>query len=179
VSVDDGFERIGSDPFELPVDEREAVRRLRGRLPGPVTVWTTYGEAELNAGITVSSVLVGEGEPPSVLGLVAPDSTFWDALRASKRFVVHILDRAQARVADQFALRYPGDPFEGLSVARSDHGPILIEVRTRAKVTLMGYLDAGYSLLIRGSIDDVELDPNPSGPLIHYRGRYFATGSGT
>jgi flavin reductase (DIM6/NTAB) family NADH-FMN oxidoreductase RutF len=176
VSVDDGFQRIGSDPFQLPVDQRDHVRRLRGRLPGPVTVWTAYEEAELRTGLTVSSVLIAEGEPPSVLGLIAPDSAFWDALRASKRFVVHVLDRAQTRIADQFALKYPGDPFEGLSVARSDHGPVLSEVSTRARATLMGNIDAGYYLLIRGSIDDVELDPNPTAPLIHYRGRYFTTG---
>ena len=176
MSVDDGFQRIGADPFQLPVDQRDYVRRLRGRLPGPVTVWTAYEEAELSIGLTVSSVLIGEGEPPSVLGLIAPDSPLWDALRARKRFVIHILDQAQARIADQFALRYPGDPFEGLSVARSDYGPVVNEVSTRGKATLMSYIDAGYSLLIRGSIDEVELDPNPTTPLVHYRGRYLTTG---
>jgi 3-hydroxy-9,10-secoandrosta-1,3,5(10)-triene-9,17-dione monooxygenase reductase component len=176
VSFDDGFQRIGFDPFQLSVDQRDHVRRLRGRLPGPVTVWTAYGEAELSTGLTVSSVLIGEGEPPSVVGLIAPDSPLWDALRISKRFVVHVLDRAQARIADQFALKYPGDPFEGLSVAGSDYGPVLREATTRAKATLMGYIDGGYSLLIRGSIDEVELDSNPTAPLVHYRGRYFTTG---
>ena len=88
-----------------------------------------------------------------------PDSPFWDALRASKRFVVHVLDQAQARITDQFALRYPGDPFEELSVARSAYGPVLSEVNTRARATLMGYLDAGYFLLIRGSIDEVVACP--------------------
>ena len=39
----------------------------------------------------------------------------------------------------------------------------------------MGYIDAGYSLLIRGSIDEVELESNPSAPLVHYRGRYLTT----
>ena len=175
MGVDDGFRIIGSDPFGLPVDERDQVRRLRGRLTGPVTVWTAYESAEASIGITVSSVVIGEGEPPSVLGLIAPDSHFWEAMRASKRFVVHVLDETQTRIADQFALRYPGDPFEGLSVARSDYGPVLSEARTRARATLMGYIDAGYSLLIRGSIDEVELESNPSAPLVHYRGRYLTT----
>ena len=175
MGVDDGFRRIGSDPFELNVDERDDVRRLRGRLAAPVTVWTAYEEAEESTGITVSSILIGEGKPPSVLGFIAPDSNFWEALRASKRFVVHVLDETQTRIADQFALRYPGDPFEGLSVERSDYGPVLSEPRTRARATLMGFIDAGYSLLIRGSIDEVEFDPNPSAPLVHYRGRYLTT----
>ena len=96
-------------------------------------------------------------------------------MRESKRFVVHVLDTAHARIADQFALRYPGDPFEGLSVVRSDYGPVLSDVTTRSAATLVGFIEGGYSLLIRGSIDEVELDPNPMQPLIHYRGRYFTT----
>jgi hypothetical protein len=30
--------------------------------------------------------------------------------------------------------------------------------------------------VIRGSIEEVQLDPNPTQPLVHYRGRYFTTG---
>ena len=176
MSFDDGFERIGSDPFETAMEDRDVVRRLRGRLAGPVTVWTTYGDDNSAAGITVSSILIGEGEPGSVLGLIAPESDFWEALRTSRRFVVHVLSQSQARMADQFALRYPADPFEGLSVTWSDHGPVLGEVGTWSKSTLLGYSDAGYSLLVRGSLDEVELDPKPGGPLVHYRGRYFTTG---
>jgi flavin reductase (DIM6/NTAB) family NADH-FMN oxidoreductase RutF len=176
VTIEDGFKRIGSDPFELPAEERDPIRRLRGRLPMPVTIWTAHGEEGLVAGITMSSVLVGEGDPPSVLGLIAPDSLFWDAVQTSKRFVVHVLNRDQARIADQFALRYPGDPFEGLSTARSEYGPVLSDIGTRSGCTLTGYLDGGYSLLIRGSIEVVDLDPDPLQPLIHYRGRYFTTG---
>jgi flavin reductase (DIM6/NTAB) family NADH-FMN oxidoreductase RutF len=176
VTIDDGFRRIGSDPFELPVEERDATRRLRGRLPMPVTIWTAYGEEVLPTGITVSSVLVEEGESPFVLGLIAPDSAFWDAVRVSKRFVVHVLDRSQARLADQFALRYPGDPFEAVSIVNSEHGPVLSDVRTRSACSLAGYLEGGYSLVVRGSIEEVQLDPNPTQPLVHYRGRYFTTG---
>jgi flavin reductase (DIM6/NTAB) family NADH-FMN oxidoreductase RutF len=124
----------------------------------------------------VSSVLVEEGESPYVLGLIAPDSAFWDAVRVSKRFVVHVLERSQARLADQFALRYPGDPFEAVSIVNSEHGPVLSDVGTRSACSLAGYLEGGYSLVIRGSIEEVQLDPNPTQPLVHYRGRYFTTG---
>jgi flavin reductase (DIM6/NTAB) family NADH-FMN oxidoreductase RutF len=59
----------------------------------PVTIWTANGNEGRPEGITVSSILIGEGDPPSVLGLIAPDPSFWDAVRASKRFVVHVLER--------------------------------------------------------------------------------------
>ena len=179
MSIEDEFKRIGSDPFELPLEKRDHIRRLRGRIPMPVTIWTANGNKGRPEGITVSSILIGEGDPPSVLGLIAPDSSFWDAVRASKRFVVHVLDAGHVRIADQFALRYPGDPFEGLSVVDSDYGPVLSDVTTRSAITLMGFIEGGYSLLIRGSIDEVELDPNPMQPLIHYRGRYFTTSART
>jgi 3-hydroxy-9,10-secoandrosta-1,3,5(10)-triene-9,17-dione monooxygenase reductase component len=179
VSVHDGFERVGTDPFELAVEDRDVVRRFRGRLAMPVTIWTAYDETDSAIGITVASVLVEEGDPPSVLGLVAPDSALWDAIRSSKRFVVHVLDRGQSRMADQFAFRYPGDPFEGVSLEGSAYGPVLTDVKTRAACSLAGYLEGGYSLLIRGAIEEILLDPNPTQPLIHFRGRYLTTGPKT
>jgi 3-hydroxy-9,10-secoandrosta-1,3,5(10)-triene-9,17-dione monooxygenase reductase component len=141
----------------------------------PVTVWTAYEGRDVAAGLTVSSVLVEEGDPPCVLGLVAPDSSLWDAVLSSKRFVVHVLDRGQTRVADQFALRYPGDPFDGTSNTPSEYGPVLNDIKTRSSCSLSGYLEGGYSLIIRGAIEAVTLDPNPTQPLIHYRGRYLTT----
>ena len=55
-----------TDPFATPDEEKSAVRRLRGRLAAPVTLWTTPGPA----GLTVSSTLVADGDPGRVLGLI-------------------------------------------------------------------------------------------------------------
>jgi len=125
------------------------------------------------AGITVSSVLVVEGEPASVFGLIAPLSDFWEAVIASKRFVVNVLDAHHVRAAEQFALRYPGDPFDGLTVVRSDSGPLLSDASTRFSSTLMAHFEAGYSLMVQGTLDEIELADNPVRPLVHYRGRYL------
>lgn len=176
MGLDDGFQRIGSDPFEVPPSARDRTRRLRGQLPAPVTAWTTYGPDGTPMGITVSSVLIAEGDTPSVLGLIAPMSDFWEALRVSKRFVMHVLDAQHTRIADQFALRYPGGPFEGLEFSRSDHGPLLDGVEIRAMCTMSAYLEEGYSLLVRASLDEAELAADPAQPLVHYRGRYTTVG---
>ena len=176
MGLDDGFQRVGSDPFDVPLSARDRTRRLRGQLPAPVTAWTTYGPGDTPMGITVSSVLVVEGDTPSVLGLIAPMSDFWEAVAASKRFVMHALDSGHTRIADQFALRYPGDPFEGLDISRSDYGPLLGGVEIRARCTVSAYLDEGYSLLVRAALDDVELAADPTQPLVHYRGRYVTVG---
>ena len=49
-------------PFAVPPERRDPARRLRGRLVAPVTVWTA-GHPSTGAGLTVSSVLVAEGQP--------------------------------------------------------------------------------------------------------------------
>jgi 3-hydroxy-9,10-secoandrosta-1,3,5(10)-triene-9,17-dione monooxygenase reductase component len=65
----------------------------------------------------------------------------------------------------------PGDPFEGISFSPSPHGPVLDGVSALAGCSLVGYLEAGYSLLVRGLIDHVGVTAGAA-PLIHYRGRY-------
>jgi 3-hydroxy-9,10-secoandrosta-1,3,5(10)-triene-9,17-dione monooxygenase reductase component len=64
----------------------------------PVTVWTA-GHAPGGAGLTVSSVLVAEGQPARLLGPIDPASASWEAMREAGAFVVHVLavgDRALA-----------------------------------------------------------------------------------
>jgi flavin reductase (DIM6/NTAB) family NADH-FMN oxidoreductase RutF len=177
VSIDDGRRRIGSDPFEHLSGNPDAARRLRGRLAAPVTVWTAYRPDGPPTGITVSSVVVADGEPSLVIGAVGPLSDFWDSAQRSRRFVVHVLGAGQVRVADQFALRYPGDPFEGLSYSPSDSGPVLDGAPARAACLLSGYVEAGHSLLVRGEITEVVLSDDDVPPLVHYRGRYLTTGA--
>src|SRR5690606_17297985 len=64
-------------PFVPPDDERDPLRRLRGRLPAPVTVWAA-GEGRSRRGLTVSSLIVAAGDPARVLGLVDEESDLWD-----------------------------------------------------------------------------------------------------
>lgn len=56
-------------PFATPLEERDPTRRFRGRLAAPVTVWTS-GAVSGRGGLTVSSLLVAEGDPGIILGLV-------------------------------------------------------------------------------------------------------------
>lgn len=174
---DDGVSRIGSDPFGTPVDARAPARRLRGRLASPVTVWTAYQPDGAPTGLTVSSILVAEGDPPGVLGLLDPLSDLWEALAATGRCVVHVLAAGQERAAERFALRFPGDPFEGSAVEVTAWGPVLTEVATRASCTLIDSADVGYGRLVRAGIDAVTLDERAAPPLVYFRGTYLTAGS--
>src|SRR3954447_16119489 len=88
-----------TDPFATPERERSPVRRLRGRLAAPVTLWTSPGPA----GLTVSSMLVADGEPGRVLGLIDEESDFWEAASRTDRFAVAPLTPADRQLADRFA----------------------------------------------------------------------------
>jgi 3-hydroxy-9,10-secoandrosta-1,3,5(10)-triene-9,17-dione monooxygenase reductase component len=177
VSLDDGNSRIGqSDPFATPPEDRDPVRRLRGRLAAPVTVWTARDAAGTPAGITMSSVLVVEGEPPELLGLVDPLSAFWHAVEETGSFVVQVLASDHVSAAKKFALQIPVDPFEGESLTLTPWGPVLSQVTTWAGCTLIDSVSAGYALLVRASLDDITLSEVTARPLVHFRGTYFTAG---
>ncbi|MDP8930388.1 MAG: flavin reductase family protein [Actinomycetota bacterium] len=160
-------------PFATPLQERDPARRFRGRLAAPVTVWTA-GAASRRGALTISSLLVAEGEPALILGLVSDVSELWAAIQDSAAFVVHVLDVNQRRLADRFALRIPapGGVFADLEVSESRWGPILAEVPTRACCRLEGTSPVGYAQLVSGRIERLDLDEDLDHPLVYFRGHY-------
>src|SRR5437762_5272670 len=99
------------DPFATPEHLRSPVRRLRGRLPAAVTLWTAPGPA----GLTVSSTLIADGEPGRVLGLIDDESELWSAIESAGRFAVIPLAPRHRQLADRFAglMPAPGGLFRG------------------------------------------------------------------
>src|SRR5918997_5639312 len=97
--VEPGAQIHSSDPFATPEQDKSPVRRLRGRLAAAVTLWTTAGPA----GLTVSSMMVADGDPGRVLGLVDEESEFWDAVSQSRRFAVVALGEHDQQLADRAA----------------------------------------------------------------------------
>jgi flavin reductase (DIM6/NTAB) family NADH-FMN oxidoreductase RutF len=160
------------NPFATPPELRDPARRLRGRLAAPVTVWTA-GVGERRAGLTISSLLVAEGEPASVVGLVNPTSDLWDALHETKAFVVHVLGQGDRRLAQRFAGTWPspGGLFAGEPIEDSPWGPKLPLAGTRACCRFAESTEAGYQQLVRGTIESIELGPETS-PLVYWQGRF-------
>jgi flavin reductase (DIM6/NTAB) family NADH-FMN oxidoreductase RutF len=162
----------GRHPFATPPERRSPARRLRGRLLAPVTVWTA-GEAAGGAGLTVSSVLVADGRPARLLGLVDPTSAFWEAAEAAGAFVVHVLAAGDRALAERFAEVRPPvrGAFERLPVAASPWGPLLGDGRPWAGCRLAGSTPVGYDLLAEGVIERLEL-PDLDDPLGWLHGRF-------
>jgi 3-hydroxy-9,10-secoandrosta-1,3,5(10)-triene-9,17-dione monooxygenase reductase component len=160
------------NPFVDPPDERSEARRLRGRLALPVTIWTA-GEVDEPVGLTVSSLVIADGEPPVVSGLIGETTDLFASVTQTETFVIHVLRDKDARLAEIFAgLRpNPGGPFAGLEVADSEWGPVISSHGTRAFCRLTAVTDAGYHKLVTGSLERIELD-EPESPLVYLRGRF-------
>ena len=177
------FQLHSEDPFAASPEDRDPARRFRGRLAAPVTVWTATGGFRGRAGLTVSSLVVAEGDLAVVVGLVSEVSEFWEALEESGRFVVHVLASTQRQIAERFAGRFPGPPFEGLGVEDTPWGPALDAAPTRASCRLRSTAEVGYFLLVQGDVEQLTFEEPPAPPLVHYRGRYLTaqprTGGGT
>jgi 3-hydroxy-9,10-secoandrosta-1,3,5(10)-triene-9,17-dione monooxygenase reductase component len=158
-----------SDPFATPEEDRSPVRRLRGRLAAPVTLWTAPGPH----GLTVSSMLVADGDPGRVLGLLDEESELWEAVRDTGRFAVAPLGPADRQLADRFAglMPAPGGLFAAGSWSPTEYGPVPAHLGTWAGCRLESTRECGWALLVEGVIEMISLD-SATEPLIHYRGRY-------
>jgi flavin reductase (DIM6/NTAB) family NADH-FMN oxidoreductase RutF len=157
-----------TDPFATPEGARSPVRRLRGRLPAAVTLWTAPGPA----GLTVSSTLIADGDPARVFGLVDDESDLWQAIEAAGVFAVTALGADDRQLADRFAglMPAPGGPFATGDWRETPYGPVPAQPRTWAGCRLVGSRPAGWALLLEAELVDVELADVT--PLIHHRGRY-------
>jgi flavin reductase (DIM6/NTAB) family NADH-FMN oxidoreductase RutF len=159
-------------PFATPAEQRDPVRQLRGRLAVPVTV-VTAGHGDQRTGLTVSSLVVAEGDPALVYCLLGPATDLLEAIEDTERFVVHVVSQGHREVADVFAgLRpSPGGLFAGRTVTATPYGPQLDGFGTYALCSLVEAREESYSVLVAGRIDEVVLEDLVD-PLVYFRGAY-------
>jgi len=158
-------------PFLDP--DPDPVRRLRARLGGAVSLWTS-GAADERAGLTVSSVMVATGEPGAVVGLLDPDSELHELLVSSHAAVVHLLQWGDRALADAFAgvAPAPGGAFRLGSWEQTEWGPRLATAATWAGVRLVESRPLGWGSLVVCEIETVVVGADDD-PLVHRRGRYL------
>ncbi|WP_041833012.1 flavin reductase family protein [Actinoplanes sp. N902-109] len=170
VNPDAGGHIHSTDPFATPDQDKSPVRRLRGRLAAPVTLWTAPGPA----GLTVSSMLVADGDPGRVLGLVDEESDFWDAVSVAKRFAVTPLEPDDQQLADKFAglMPAPGGLFASGDWVGTDYGPVPAGRNTWAGCRLDAERPYGWALLVEATVETVAIGGAAGVPLMHFRGRY-------
>jgi flavin reductase (DIM6/NTAB) family NADH-FMN oxidoreductase RutF len=165
-------------PFLPPESERDPSRRLRGRLSGAVSLWTTGGATgtEAGSGLTVTSVLLAGGEPAHVLGLLDPDSDLAERLVETRTAVVQLLQWEHRQLADAFAAvaPAPGGPFRLGTWTESAWGPVLNGVSGWLGVRLVDRepQPVGWSVLVDAVVEEVRVF-DETDPLLHRRGNYY------
>lgn len=158
------------NPFAPEASDQN--KRFRGRLANPVTI-VTSGNMENPTGLTVSSLMISEGDPGLVHAVVTPNSDLFDRVTESGKFVVHIAEAQHAGLSDVFAgIRpSPGGIFAGTELEHSDWGPVITSMPNRVYCTTRSAEETGWSGLVIGTIDSVEIS-HLTDPLIHFRGGY-------
>lgn len=170
-------------PFAGTGEDRNPLRRFRGRMPSPVSVWTTESGPR-RAGWTLSSFLVADGDPAEVVGVLDEDSALADLLTGAGEatVVVNLLDFSHRGLADAFAevAPAPGGPFRLGRWTPSPWGPVLDGSPGWLGARLTGDPDhAGWGLLVRAAVEHIEIGPEPdAGLLAHVRGRYRPVSDG-
>ncbi len=156
-------------PFRDP--EPDPVRRFRGRVGGPVSLWTS-GDGTARAGLTVTSFLVAAGEQGRILALLDPDADLTGLLRATGRSVVQLLSWDDRDLAEVFAATAPapGGMFAQAEFTTTGWGPRLVTARTWAGVRLESEDAVGWSTLVTTVVEHLEVGDDE--PLQHHRGRY-------
>ena len=156
-------------PFSAPLDLRDPTRQLRGRLASGITVFTSGGP-DSRTGLTVSSLLIAEGEPSRIVALVGEATDLWFAIEQSGSWIVHVLESSDQQLSDRFAgLRpSPGGLFAGLDIEDTPWGPSISTLGTRAYCRLERSVETGFHRLVTGVIDEVDLDDSdPLGEAIN------------
>jgi flavin reductase (DIM6/NTAB) family NADH-FMN oxidoreductase RutF len=80
-----------SHPFTAGEQDRNQLRRFRGRMASPVSIWAAAANGT-RAGWTLSSFLVADGEPPEVIGLIDEESPLADVLAETPTLTISLLD---------------------------------------------------------------------------------------
>jgi flavin reductase (DIM6/NTAB) family NADH-FMN oxidoreductase RutF len=164
-----------SHPFAMGEQDRNPLRRFRGRMASPVSIWAATANGR-RAGWTLSSFLVADGDPGEVIGLIDEESPLADVLAESPTLTISLLGWGQRALADAFAgvAPAPGGPFALSNWQDTDWGPVLENSLGWIGARLKADPDhAGWGLLLRAVVERVEIQPDAADDLLCYvRGRY-------
>jgi flavin reductase (DIM6/NTAB) family NADH-FMN oxidoreductase RutF len=134
-----------------------------------VTVVTTEHEGRLY-GLTVASFASLSLHPPLVLVCIEKNVKSHDAIAASGKFAVNILETAQGDLSNRFASRLD-DKFAGVAVHHGTLGlPLLDGALTTIECRLHAQLPGGDHSIFIGEVADAQTREGV--PLLYFRSAY-------
>jgi flavin reductase (DIM6/NTAB) family NADH-FMN oxidoreductase RutF len=166
-------------PFLPPEGERNPLRRFRGRMIAPVSVWTAYAADARRVGWTVSSMLVADGPDATLVGLLDPDAELTETVAAAtdgpRTLAVNLLGWRHRALPDAFAglAPAPGGAFRLGEWQETSYGPVLADAPGWLGATVLQTRPVGWSTLVLARIDHVEIASDEGDLLGHLRGRYL------
>ncbi len=120
-------------------------------------------------------MLVADGEPAQVVGLVDEDSDLADLVTRGGPIAVSLLGGQHRGLADAFAgvTPAPGGAFRLGTWTETEWGPVLSDATGWLGGRLSAPTDrAGWSLLLRAEIEHIEVPVAADVALAYLRGRY-------
>jgi flavin reductase (DIM6/NTAB) family NADH-FMN oxidoreductase RutF len=156
----------------MPIDEFR-FRQALGHFASGVTVVTTEHEGKLY-GMTVSSFASLSLKPPLILICVDKTVNTHEAIAASGRFAVNILEQDQEHLSRRFAT-HEDNKFVGVAWHIGQFGlPVLEGVLTVIECHVRNTIEGGDHTIYIGEVMDAEI--NQGSPLLYYRRGYHELG---
>lgn len=137
-------------------------------------MWTAHGGDAGPSGLTVSSMVVADGEPGEVVGLIDPASELFQTLIDARCWAISLLSYRDHLLSDAMAglAPAPGGPFRMAEWRDTRWGPVLTASPGWLGARLLGDpVEAGWSMLVRGVVESVEIDETVA-PVAYVRGNY-------
>lgn len=145
-----------------------------GRFVTGITVVTTVDAAGDKCGITVSSFNSVSLDPPLVLFSVQKTASRFQAFSSCPEFIVNILSDTQKNVSQDFAER-SSEHWERHRFTVISGMPVICGALAYLHCSSYNVYDGGDHKIVVGRVLNCNV-LGDGGPLVHYRGRYWAMG---
>ena len=144
-------------PFALPSSGVDPLsfRHAMACLPAPVAVITTLTADRTPTGATLSAVSSLSLDPPLFLACFDHRSDTLRAIRAERRFLVHVIAGGQSDIAMRFASKSP-DKFGEIAWRSTPAGlPVIDDCRLVMQCRLFSTLPGGDHAIIVGEVQEI------------------------
>jgi flavin reductase (DIM6/NTAB) family NADH-FMN oxidoreductase RutF/DNA-binding GntR family transcriptional regulator len=150
--------------------DNETFRHVIGHFASGVTVITTrHGDEDFGA--TASAMSSLSLEPPMLLVCLNTRSSTQEAIHASGRLGVNILDENQGVVAERFASSRGANKFAGINVERGEGGvPLLADALAFCECQVAESVVAGTHRVFLSNV--IRAVAREGSPLTYFRGKF-------
>lgn len=147
-----------------------ALRQFSSHFTTGMAVVTSCDANGGKHGLTLNAVAAASQDPPLYLACLSNRSNTLAAVRQSRSFCVHFLERGQEEIAGVFASKAE-DKFGSVEHDIGEYGsPVIAGVLAAAECRVSDFCAAGSQTIVIGTVERVHV--TGGSPLIYHRGGY-------